>query len=447
MFSVSRILPQLVAVCLVVLFAFVALLQTAQAKELLLPAESKDKHLGLVSCTGSTCHEATTPLPASPIKQNEVSIWTKKDEHAKAYEHLKNDLSKQIIKKLKWAKPAHKDSRCLDCHADNVPAAQRGKRFNITKGVTCEACHGGSGRWLGGHISGEEGHKFNLDNGLYPTEKPIQRAKLCLSCHFGTEKKFVTHEIMGAGHPRISFELDRFTNVQPAHFVRDKDYGRRKGYANGAQVWAIGQAVAVGLFLDQLELEIKKEQNGVFPELSLFDCQSCHHAMKNQRWTGGKGLPPGVIRINEANLVLLRHAIKILSLESGKKFAGGLKQLHQATMQNKQAVQSAIEALRRMTGGLVTEFANHRFTASDKRKLLQSIVAEGKKGQHADYMVAEQSVMALDTISKSLSLKLKLQPLYDLFGGDPKASNEDKISFTREKMEAYKNALKAIQLK
>ncbi|MEE9304448.1 MAG: multiheme c-type cytochrome [Thiotrichaceae bacterium] len=450
MFSVSKLLSplsSLVAVCLLVFFSFSVLLQVAQANDISLPAYAKDKHLGVMSCAGSTCHEASKPLPGSPVRQNEFSTWKAKDEHSKAYQHLKNKLSVQIAKNLGLAKPAHQSKVCLDCHADNVSAAQRGKRFRISDGVSCEACHGGSRRWLGLHISGEDGHKANLDNGLYPTEKPVERAKLCLSCHFGDDKKFVTHKIMGAGHPRLSFELDRFTNVQPAHYKRDKDYGRRKGYADGTQVWAIGQAVAVGLFLDKLSVESNLDKAGLFPELSLFDCQSCHHAMKNKRWTGHTGLSAGVIRLNDANLILLRHAVKVLHPNEDKSFSNSILALHRATTTNKQAVIVATENLRKMTRRLVTEFANHRFTKMDKRKLLTSIIEEGKKGRHADYVVAEQSVMALDAISQSLSLKLNLKPLYALLGGNPKTGNEDKISFTLEKgkMTAYQNGLKAIK--
>ena len=71
---------------------------------------------------------------------------------------------------------------------------------------------------------------------MYPTDQPVARAQLCLSCHFGTEQnKFVTHRIMGAGHPRMSFELDTFTAIQPAHYIADKDYAERKGAPNGVQ--------------------------------------------------------------------------------------------------------------------------------------------------------------------------------------------------------------------
>ena len=53
----------------------------------------------------------------------------------------------------------------------------------------------------------------------------------CLSCHFGDETKFVTHRLMGAGHPRLSFELDTFTAIEPAHFDVDDDYRARKHVA------------------------------------------------------------------------------------------------------------------------------------------------------------------------------------------------------------------------
>lgn len=476
MFSISRVFPPLPVVCILMIFTASVFLATAEAEDkananvdnkdnvqveddsksnkakekpkpkakpkgLALPAYAKDKHLGAVSCSGSTCHEASkkTRLPASPVTQNEYTTWNDKDDHSKAYSHLKNKLSKEIARNL-GLKNAHQAKICLDCHADNVPKAQRGKRFKISDGVSCEACHGGARRWLGMHIIGEDGHKANLKHGMYPTEKPLQRARLCLSCHFGDDKRFVTHEIMGAGHPRISFELATFTDAQPAHYKRDKDYGKRKGYADSAQVWAVGQAVAVGLFLDKLSVESNLDKVGLFPELSLFDCQSCHHAMKNQRWIANTGLKPGAIRLNDSNFVLLRHAIKILRPDLKDKFKDAVLALHQATAQNKQAVLEATEVLRKMTRRLAIEFARHRFTKRDKKRLTNSIIKEGKEGLHTDYMVAEQSVMALDALDN----RLNLSKLYALFGDKPRESNEDKKPFTDKEIEVYKQRLKEL---
>jgi hypothetical protein len=80
-----------------------------------------------------------------------------------------------------------------------------------------------------------------VKRGLYPTDQPVAQARLCLSCHFGNRDKFVTHRMMGAGHPRMSFELDTFSQTQPPHFVADADWERRKGAYDGVRVWAVGR--------------------------------------------------------------------------------------------------------------------------------------------------------------------------------------------------------------
>src|SRR5690606_27638381 len=109
----------------------------------------------------------------------------------------------------------------LGCHATFVPAEKRGKRFALSDGVGCESCHGPASRWLGQHVTGEASRAENIAVGMYPTEEPAARAELCLTCHLGTADRFASHRLMGAGHPRLSFELDTFTRIQPAHFRID----------------------------------------------------------------------------------------------------------------------------------------------------------------------------------------------------------------------------------
>src|SRR3546814_9914572 len=96
-----------------------------------------------------------------------------------------------------------------------------------------------------------EKHLANLAAGLKKLEDPVVRAGVCVDCHFGSAAggQFVTHRIMAAGHPRISFELDLFSSLQ-AHHQEDADYGWRKfGAANRrtdhVQMWAVGQATAI----------------------------------------------------------------------------------------------------------------------------------------------------------------------------------------------------------
>ena len=110
-----------------------------------LPIADNEIHMGVATCAGSTCHGAVDPLPGIGILQNEYITWQRHDKHAKAYQVLLSERSKRIAKNLGLA-AAEKAAMCLDCHADNT--AQRHRTFQISDGVTCEACHGGAGRWI-----------------------------------------------------------------------------------------------------------------------------------------------------------------------------------------------------------------------------------------------------------------------------------------------------------
>lgn len=363
-----------------------------------LPQYRSDIHLGVTSCAGSTCHGAATAWDNSTVLQNEYVTWSQKDSHAKAYTVLLNDDSKRIAANLGLPN-AHEADVCLDCHADNVAEEKRGRVFQISDGVGCESCHGGAERWLGLHVAGIAGHEENVAAGLYPTEDPVKRAELCLSCHFGDENKFVTHRIMGAGHPRMSFELDTFTAIQPAHYVIDDDYRKRKKVANGMQTWAIGQAIAMERRIDAL-LDPKRGRDGIFPELVLFDCQACHHSLTEPRWEArpSTGLGPGVVRFDDSNLLMLRVLVTSLDADKGATLAEQTKQLHKASTESMEAFHEAAEALKQTTSDLVAMFSGHEFGKADVSKLLAGLLREAKAAEYSDYAGAEQAVMAISAV-------------------------------------------------
>ena len=226
----------------ILLVALTAFSLDGAAAQTTLPSKGPDIHLGVTSCGGSTCHGATQPVRGSQVLQNEYLIWQRQDKHAKAYAVLLEPRSQRIARNL-GLPDAHTAKVCLDCHTDNVSENLRGRQFQVSDGVGCEGCHGGGQRWLGAHVAGvastEDLHRL----GMYPTQNPVARAELCLSCHLGDETKFVTHRMMGAGHPRLAFELDTFTEIQPAHYAVDDDYRKRKTVASGVQTWAVGQEI------------------------------------------------------------------------------------------------------------------------------------------------------------------------------------------------------------
>ncbi|HSX61654.1 MAG TPA: multiheme c-type cytochrome, partial [Tahibacter sp.] len=86
------------------------------------------RHLGVASCSNSVCHGASQVFRDSHVMQNEFAVWQETDPHAKAYAILQQPASAEIARKLGIGSAAEAKI-CLDCHADNVPAAQRGERF------------------------------------------------------------------------------------------------------------------------------------------------------------------------------------------------------------------------------------------------------------------------------------------------------------------------------
>jgi len=341
--------------------ALVAVFTTTVFASPPLPSSAGDMHLGVATCAGSTCHGAIEPFANSPVLQNEFITWQRKDSHSEAYTVLLNDQSKRIARNL-GLKSAHTAKICLDCHADNVAADKRGKRFQLSDGIGCETCHGGAERYLGSHVSGQVTHQKNIDAGMFPTEDPVERARLCLSCHLGTDDKFATHRIMGAGHPRLSFELDTFTAIEPAHFQVDDDYRERKGSWSNVQTWAIGQVLATQQFLQQLSSG-KRMNQGLFPELAFFDCHACHHSMKQQRWgqRGSVGLEPGSVRLNDGNILMAREVASVVDAGLAKQISQHMRALHQASQQSKAAIQSKAKQLHDLNQQLLDKLADYQF--------------------------------------------------------------------------------------
>lgn len=365
------------------------------------PQNSPGVHLGVASCAGSTCHGSVQPFKGSNVLQNEYVTWTRSDPHAKAYKVLLEERSVRMAKNLGLPN-AHTAGVCLDCHSDNVPVERRGRQFQLSDGVGCEACHGGSSGWLGLHISGA-GHQVNLAAGLYATEDPVSRAKLCLSCHFGDDRKFVTHRIMGAGHPRMSFELDTFTAIQPAHYIVDKDYVERKGAVNGVQIWAIGQALALTQVLDAF-LDPKRNSDGMFPELVFFDCHACHHPMSNLRWEPrpSTGLGPGLVRFNDSNALMLQLIAERTDPEMGKQLRERMLAFHAATQRSREAALGEARQIREIANQLVQRFARRSFTRDDIRALMTAVIKRGLESDFIDYAGAEQATMALSSVISAL---------------------------------------------
>jgi hypothetical protein len=353
-------------------------------------------HLGVATCAGSNCHGAAQRPRNSYVPGNEYLIWSKRDKHRDAYNVLLQDRAIKMARAL--GLPDANQKLCLDCHADNTAADRRGAQFQLSDGVACEACHGGASGWLGIHISGAT-HAQNVAAGLYPTEQPVARAEKCLGCHYGDQTRFADHRLYGAGHPRLAFELDTFTAIEPAHFVVDQGYVERKGRITDVQVWATGQAIALVKRMDAV-LDPKHAPKGFWPEFAFFDCQSCHHEYGAYAKPTTTGLGPGTVKFNDANAVMLKVAASRVSPAAANALSEHMLALHKATLDDWAAVQREAQGVRAAAQSLVGQFSQHDFSADDMRALADALfaLAEGD----AQFSHDEQITMALEAITTGL---------------------------------------------
>ena len=428
--------------CALACVALLALMAPAVAQT----ATSDAIHIGVQSCANENCHGAVKPFPNSHVPQNEYLIWSQKDKHAQAYAVLTNDRSKRIAKNL-GLPDAATAPLCLDCHADNVPPERRGPGFLLSDGVGCEACHGGAEPWLGRHLSGYD-HKANVAVGLYATDDPDKRALKCLSCHVGDSNRFVTHTIMGAGHPPTPFELDTYTAMQPPHFVVNDSYVSRKGRPNDIAIWAIGQAVAVKMRMD-LIVDPAHAPKGLNLELSLFDCQSCHHPMSKLQWraSASTGLPPGHIKFFDANAMMLSVIAGQLKSPGGE-IAQHMTALQAALGKDWGTVTSEANAVKNAADGLISALATHEWTRADAVSLAHGVIKTALDRNNLDYSAAQQQVMALKSIvaamkQSSFANDQQLAALNEALGPLNTAIADDQTYDA----DTYASALKALNAK
>ena len=369
-----------------------------------LPQHDAYKHLGVATCASSMCHGKTSAQPDSNVQLNEYRLWSDKDYHSRAYQVLRNAESEAMADALGLPNARNADI-CLDCHTDNVPSDRRGKKFQLSDGVGCEACHGGAENWLKSHTEPDVTHEDNLEKGLYPLSDPIARADLCLSCHLGTRDKFATHAIMAAGHPRLKFELDTFTANQPAHYQVDEDYIERKGDHPVGYLWAVGQVEMAKRHLTLIDSHnIGKSLSEGTMELAIYDCHSCHQDMTPREGRPddfSAGLPAGSLRLQDHSFDMVAVIVRNQTPDDYGAFAQAVRRLHKAH-NNPDAISEATDRLRGQLRDLAASLKRSPPSPKAIEAIRRRIAEKGASGRYADYSSAEQAFLALESLSYGL---------------------------------------------
>jgi hypothetical protein len=376
-------------------------------EQALASAETGGVHEGIAACSGSACHGRLVRRDHG-VWLNEIPVWqdiaSPAGAHSRAWQVLEQPRAEAIARRLGLSS-AESAPMCLGCHLD--PAEARGPKFQESDGVGCEACHGGAKSWLASHYVLGTRHADNVARGMVALEDPRQRAQVCLDCHFGSAAKnqFVTHEMMAAGHPRISFELDLFSDLQ-RHYSVDADYAKQKAIAGGAKTWAVGQAAA----LDRaLALYSSARGGGVFPEFYFFDCHSCHRAVSSEpearpraTMNPARPIPPGSVPFNDSNMIMLAAAVRVAAPQFAVRYEAETRAFHSALTQSREAAVAKAVELAATAREIGAVFEGRTFTAGETLEILNLLLSDNLSVRYTDYSGSEQAVMAIDTLRNAL---------------------------------------------
>jgi hypothetical protein len=298
----------------------------AAAAESPLPHQMTEGIVGYQSCAqNKQCHNETRAATNVDILQTEVPIWEGRRRgpeypvslHREAYANLAQPEGKRVARNLGIADP-QRTEECLACHAGAGPEAFR------EEGVSCEDCHGPGKKWIGTHT--DHANAAGKD-GMYATADPVARATLCVSCHVGTPERPVSHRLLAAGHPSLTFELFAYTNTIPVHWKLGPEWAKRTKQPPDTHVWAIGQGIALEQYLTLLASGDMTSRR--WPDLALYDCGTCHHDL-GRRVAAPSRVGFGLPRLGDEPFVMFRRALERANPGEAARSAKDLGDLEQA---------------------------------------------------------------------------------------------------------------------
>ncbi len=372
-------------------------------------AIAAERYEGVASCAGSTCH-GRAEGNGKVVRQDELRLWqepsSRSGSHSRAYAVLNGARGQRIAATLGLG-AAGSASACLGCHT--IPAGQRGDRFQISDGVSCEACHGAASGWIASHYAVGASHASNIAGGMTALDSPAQRAGVCLDCHLGSGKagQFVTHAMMAAGHPRLAFELDLFSSLQQ-HWDVDADYTARKPRADSLRLWAVGQVLAVQRSLS-LFARGDLASNGIFPEFTFYDCHSCHRPIDDNpdrqrtfETNPGRPIPFAQPPYNDENIIMLSAVAQVLAPGETRRFDAAARAFHAAMGSSRAEAVAAGARLNVAAGALGNAMSSGPGGSDTAFRVIAAIGGQAISPRFTDYTGSAQAVMTIDTLLNAL---------------------------------------------
>lgn len=208
-------------------------------------------------------------------------------------------LADQICRRIGLAESSKAES-CLACHfhAAYASGAHRTKEVAADAfafGMGCRACHGLPNKWIAAH---EAWHRNKASDetkeklGYNALNRWDIRVDICAGCHIGAPADLtkglaardLTHDMYAAGHPWVPYEFGRFQEEMHPHWNASFDRTKTEDY--DARAWLVGQIAGARSLVRLTRYRAMQHAEGAqapWPELTEYDCFSCHHDLSSDR--------------------------------------------------------------------------------------------------------------------------------------------------------------------
>jgi len=378
------------------------------------------KYTGPGSCASTACHGAITPQNINEVLQNEYSIWIVGDKHARAYNALTGAIGERMAGILGVGK-AEAAPKCLACHALNPPAELRSRTFDVSEGVSCESCHGPASGWLGPHTERNWTHAQSVAAGMVDTRDIVKRTQKCLSCHLGSEEKFVDHEMIAAGHPDLFFELASFSAAMPRHWKVPGEPGE----ATGSDPWYDVRELTTGQAVELRESMVRlagRTKGKNWPEFSEMQCYACHHSLTppEQSWRQARGYPgrrPGDPPWNAARYAVFRYVVEELAGTQAHQLDDQVTQvtaLMSVLNPDREAVATAATNVSHTADAVVASVQGAAYDPAATLRLLRKICGDADEISGDGEQSAAQAAMAIQSLFVAYDRDAKVENSTDI---------------------------------
>lgn len=242
--------------------------------------------VGTQSCSAAGCHGASQGTDFT----SSFSRFTAADPHTGAFLLLYTSSSLEIYRRFTSQPQAMLEGaayfrfaqeKCIGCHATPLADPTAANLIENQAGVTCESCHGAAKKREFTHF---------FDRGNKAVDRPSDLANLsvsaatCAQCHIGPQhiagrSYDVNHELIAAGHPRLTFEFEAQLANLPPHWSPAKN---AKSYFDA---WRLGE-LATAAQQDKLYADRAPH------EFASHRCFDCHHGLTSQPAAARVDFPP-----------------------------------------------------------------------------------------------------------------------------------------------------------